>query len=511
MTAMKKEIIINSTPQETRVAILENGLLVEVFIESKRERGILGSVFKGKVLKVLPGMQAAFVDIGMAKAGFLYVADIQEFTENYEDYFLDNETPLEEAQQDILDRPPLRIEEMLREGQEIVVQVAKEPLGTKGARLTNRLALPGRYLVFLPGDDHIGVSRRIVEETERDRLRAMIQGLKPPQGGLIIRTVGEGSAEDEFRQDLDFLLKLWRRIKEKSDKCHAPHLIHADLDLVLKTIRDHFTAEVDRLLVDNAEDHQRILDFVQTFVPQHQVRIELYQQPEPIFDAFDLELEIGKLLDRKVWLKSGGYITIDPTEALVTIDVNTGKYVGREDFEETILKTNLEAAREIAYQLRLRNLGGIIIIDFIDMEKEKNRERVFKALEEALSGDRAAARILQISELGLVEMTRKRNRPPMEKTLCQPCPHCKGKGQIKSAQTVSGEIFRELVRAAHQTRVKNLLVEAHPSVADVLTEDERAYVEALEKDLQCGIIIKSNPSLHHEQYDVIPLELPPHD
>ncbi len=506
---MKKEIIINSTPQETRVVLLENNLLVEVFVERKKELGILGNIYKGRVLKVLPGMQAAFVDIGLAKAGFLYVADVQEMSEEYQDYYLDDgatreETPPPEEERPPAPAVPMRIEEVLREGQEIIVQVAKEPLGTKGARLTNRIALPGRYLVFLPGEDHIGVSRRILDEGERIRLRSMIQGLQPSQGGLIIRTMGEGASEEEFRQDLDFLTMLWRKIREKGDKGHAPHLIHSDLDLILKTVRDYFTGAVDRLLIDGADDHQRLIDFVRTYHPTLEGRIELYHGQEPIFDAYDLELEIGKILERKVWLKSGGYITIDSTEALVTIDVNTGKYVGRGDFEETILKTNLEAAREIAYQLRLRNLGGIIIIDFIDMEHEKNRERVAKALEESLAGDRATSKILQISELGLVEMTRKRNRPPLEKTLCQPCPYCKGRGQIKSWQTVSNEIFREIARLAGAGPGGSILIEAHPSVADNLLEDERQYIEFLERALGRGILIKSNPEMHHEEYRVLP-------
>jgi ribonuclease G len=352
----------------------------------------------------------------------------------------------------------------------------------------------------------VGISRRIEEEGERERLRTLMAGLKPAEGGLIVRTVGEGAAEEEFRQDLDFLLKLWWRIKDKAEKSRAPHLVHSDLDILLKTMRDHFTADVDRLLIDNAEDHRLLLDFAGTFLPHLKTKIEFYREEEPIFDAFDIEIEIGKLLERKIWLKSGGYITIDSTEALVTIDVNTGKYVGRGNFEETILKTNLEAAREIAYQLRLRNLGGIIIIDFIDMEKEKNRERVFKSLEEALSGDRATNKILQISELGLVEMTRKRNRPPIERTLCQPCPHCKGKGQIKSAQTTANEIIREIVKAAHLAVSRNLVVETHPSVADILMEDERQYIEILEKELGASILIKANPDLHHEEYEVVPLE-----
>jgi ribonuclease G len=507
---MKKEIIVNSSPQETRVAMMENGVLAEIFVERKKEQWILGNIYKGRVLKVLPGMQAAFVDIGLTKAGFLYVADIQELTDEYEDYFLPEGVPIENGDppaEAIQGRqPPPRIEEMLREGQEIIVQVSKEPLGTKGARLTSRLALPGRYLVYMPGEDHIGISRRITDEAERDRLRALILCEKPQQGGFIVRTLGEGASAEEFRQDLDFLAVLWHKIREKGEKCHAPHLIHSDLDLLLKTIRDHFTGEVDRLLIDNADDHARLGEFVQSFLPHLRSKIELYRRPEPIFDAYDIEIEIGKILDRKVWLKSGGYITIDCTEALVTIDVNTGKYVGAGNFEETILKTNLEAAREIAYQLRLRNLGGIIIIDFIDMEQEKNRARVFKALEESLSGDRSTSKILQISELGLVEMTRKRNRPPLEKTLCQPCPYCKGRGQIKSAQTVTNEILRELVKAAPLTSARSLLVEAHPSVAGTLMEEDRQHIEMLERELGKSILIKANPDHHHEEYDVTPLE-----
>jgi ribonuclease G len=395
---------------------------------------------------------------------------------------------------------------MLREGQEIIVQISKEPLGQKGARLTSRIALPGRYLVFLPGEEHIGVSRRITDEEERERLRTLCSGLKPSQGGLIVRTVGEGAAEEEFREDLEFLEKLWDKIKQKSGVSRAPHIIHSDLDIILKTVRDHLTGDVSRLMIDNTGDYRRLEDFVGSFLPHLKSKIEPYHGQEPIFDAYDLEIEIGKMLERKVWLKSGGYIMIETTEALVNIDVNTGKYVGRGNFEETILKTNLEAAREIAYQLRLRNLGGIIIIDFIDMEKDKNRERVYKALEESLNEDRANARILKISELGLVEMTRKRSRPSIEKTLCQPCPYCKGKGSIKSLLTVTYEILRELSKTARSSPGRTLLVEAYPVIADTLMEEERQNIANLEKDLGKNILIKANPALHHEEYKVVAME-----
>jgi ribonuclease G len=515
---MKKEIIINSTPQEARVALVENGVLVEAFVERKKDQGVLGNIYKGRVLKVLPGMQAAFVDIGLPKAGFLYVADIQALSDEYETFFVDDkvagheEGTVEKAggeSEDVIGEIPLRIEEMLREGQEIIVQIAKEPLGTKGARLTSRVALPGRYLVYLPMEDHVGISRRIVDEEERERLRKLTEGLKPTPGGLIVRTVGEKSDEAEFREDLDFLVKLWKKIREKGDKSHAPHLIHSDLDILLKTVRDHFTEDVDRLVIDNDEDYHRLVEFSRAFLPHLRPKIEVYQGTEPIFDAYDVEIELGKVLERKVWLKSGGYIIIEQTEALTAVDVNTGKFVGRGSFEDTILKTNLEAAREIAYQLRLRNLGGIIIIDFIDMEKEKNRERVSKALEEALRGDRATTKILQISELGLVEMTRKRSRPPLERSLSQWCPYCKGRAQIKSAQTVSNEILREIARTANLAGGRSIVIEAHPTVADILTEDERQHIETMERDLGRSIVIKSNPALHHEEYTLTPLQEAP--
>lgn len=508
---MKKEIIINSTPRETRIGMLEGNTLVEVFIERKKDKGILGNIYKGRVLKVLPGMQAAFVDIGLPKAGFLYVADIQDLTEEYEDYFLDEipENGEEEKLASSTTQPPLRIEEMLREGQDIIVQISKEPLGNKGARLTNRIALPGRYLVFLPGEDHVGISRRISDENERVKLRSLIQGIKPPEGGLIARTVGEGATEDEFTGDLNFLLKLWNKIREKAEKCNAPHLLHSDLDILLKTVRDYLTRDINRLLIDYPDDYRRLVEFVRTFLPHLRKKIELYRSSEPIFDAFDIEIEMEKLLERKIWLKSGGYIAIDSTEALVTIDVNTGKYVGAGSFEDTILKTNLEAAREIAYQLRLRNLGGIIIIDFIDMEKEKNRVKVLKALEESLKGDRSPSKLLEISELGLVEMTRKRTRPSLEKTLSQPCPYCKGKGLIKSPQTVSNEIFREIMKASDSATGRGIVVIAHTSVADILMEEERQYIDNLEKELKIIIQIKAVNEMRHDEYEVVPLEIAP--
>jgi len=424
---MGAELVINAASHETRIALIENGTIAELYIERSREKGIVGNIYKGRVIRVLPGMQAAFVDIGLEKAAFLYVADVFDAIEEYES-LLDSGNKKDDESRDEQEpgghpefRPLHPIEDLLQEGQELLVQISKEPLGTKGARITSHISLPGRHLVYMPTVDHIGISRRIEDEEERERLREVVERLKQPGSGYIVRTVSEGKSEEDLIADIQYLSTLWNEISTRKDKAAVPSLLHSDLDVVQKVVRDIVTEQVDRIVVDSKTDYDRIVQFISTFAAKMKYAIELYDEEEPIFDHYGLEVEISRALGRKVWLKSGGYIIIEQTEALTAIDVNTGRFVGKHNLEDTILKTNLEAVKEIAYQLRLRNIGGIIIIDFIDMEKEVNREKVFGALEEALKADKSKTNILKISELGLVEMTRKRVRESIGRMMCEPC------------------------------------------------------------------------------------------
>ncbi len=506
---MSTEIIVNATNQETRVALLENKLVTEIFIERAKDRGNTGNVYKGRVVKVLPGMQAAFVDIGLEKSAFLYVADVYNSTEEYarlmaEDMTEEDEIELEDEARPRRRRPSsLTIEDLLQEGQEIIVQVAKEPIGTKGARVTSYITLPGRYVVYMPTVDHVGISRRIESETERKRLKDIVSSLKKNGSGYIVRTVSEGQDESELKRDMDFLELLWQRILKKNEKLSAPSVLHYDLDLVFRTIRDLFTPDVERLVIDSPSEYQRVREFADSYLTQLTEKVELYDKEEPIFDAYDVEIEISRALGRKVWLKSGGYIVIDQSEALTAIDVNTGRYVGKRNLEDTILKTNLEAVREIAYQLRLRNIGGIIILDLIDMEKEENRRKVYTSLQEYLSHDKAKTNIYHLSDLGLIEMTRKRTRESLGRSLCEPCPYCEGRGFIKSSVTVCYEIFREIRRTSRSSKEKKIMVSVNPEVADLLYDEERQGVEDLEQETRKKLIIKADATLHQEQYDIV--------
>ena len=501
---MGNELVINTTSQETRIALIENGTIAELYIERTKVKGIVGNIYKGRVIRVLPGMQAAFVDIGLEKAAFLYVADVFEAIEDYET-FLDVNTKKDEPQEG--EEPELHplhpIEGLIQEGQELVVQVSKEPIGTKGARITAHISLPGRHLVYMPTVDHVGISRRIEDETERERLKEIVERIKSPGSGFIVRTVSEGKSEEDLIADMNYLTKLWGEVVRKKEKAHAPCLIHSDLEVTQKVVRDILTESVDRIVVDSKPEYDKIVQFISTFVPKMKYSIELYGEEEPIFDHFGLEVEISRALGRKVWLKSGGYIIIEQTEALTAVDVNTGRYVGKHNLEDTILKTNLEAVKEIAYQLRLRNIGGIIIIDFIDMEKEVNREKVFTALEEAMKADKSKTNILKISELGLVEMTRKRVRESIGRMMCEPCSYCEGRGYLKSKTTICHEIFRELVREILDIRGgTKVTLTVHPQVADLLYDDERRGLEELEKKSKKRIIVRAKPGFHQEQFEI---------
>lgn len=512
---MAKEFIVNTTSYETRVAILEDSGVAEIFIERKKDRGYVGNIYKGRVTKVLPGMQAAFVDIGNEKAGFLYVGDICDDKRAYEGFLegekdLSDEENEEELYNEEIPGKNLRksesepqIEDLLKNGQELLVQVSRDPIGTKGPRLTSYITLPGRYIVFMPTVDHIGVSRKIEDRNERFRLKKIISDLNPNNYGFIVRTVSDGRTEEEFKTDINFLMKLWESIKNKSENKTAPSLIHTDLDLILRVIRDLLTSDVDRVIIDSNEDYERCLKFVREYLPVYEDRIKKYEGTEPIFDAYGIEIEVDKALGKKVWLKSGGYIIIDETEALVSIDVNTGRYVGKKNLEETIIKTNLEAVKEIAYQLRLRNLGGIIIIDFIDMQKEDNRDKVFRALEHEISKDRIKTNILKISELGLVQMTRKRVRESLSKSLCQPCEYCDGRGMVKSATTICFEILRKISKELGKVSGRKVMVSVNPVIADKLYEEESKAIEELERIHRKKLVIKTDFDSHLEEYDIM--------
>src|SRR5579884_1284576 len=502
---MGQEIAISVAREETRVAVLDNGLVTDLYTDRAKDKDFVGNIYKGRVAKVLPGMQAAFVDIGLEKAAFMHVSDLAIDSEPG-DTLLETEDDDKSAE---MPRPRRQtskpIEELLSEGQELMVQISKGPIGTKGPRVTTYVSLPGRYLVFMPNVDHIGVSRRIPKDEERARLKEIMKRLRQPGHGYIVRTVSEGVKEEDLRSDVEFLSVLWQEILKKRDHLPAPSLLHTDLSLAFRVVRDLFTTKVERLWVDSREEYEAIKDFVRRFLPEQASRVHYWDKDESLFDHLGIEMEISRALNRKVWLKSGGYIVIDHTEAMTVIDVNTGRFVGKRDLEETILKTNLEAVKEIAYQLRLRNIGGIIIIDLIDMEKEKNREKVFNALHDAMSGDKARTHILKISELGLVEMSRERTREDILRILCEPCPYCEGRGYTKSPTTICYEIFREIRRIGSSPRDKKIIIGVHPTVANLLYDEERQGVEELEREYHKKIIIKADSNLHIEQYDIVTL------
>ena len=500
---MKQDIIINCTPQESRIAIVEDSSLAEFVVERKQERGIVGNIYKGKVARVLPGMQAAFVDMGLDKAAFLHVSDFSTqpeevsplLTESMEEIVFEGPKPSP--------RRRVPIERQLSRGQEILVQVAKDPIGMKGARITSHISLPGRYLVFMPMTNHIGISRRIEDEKERKRLKEISQSLLTEEGGFILRTACEGRSKREIQRDLRFLIKLWKGIQKKAESAAAPSSIHQDLDLIARTIRDFFTTETRQVHIDHVKEYRRILDFVGHFMPRMKSKIALYSRSEPILDHFGVEQKVEKALERKVWLPSGGYITIDRTEALTAIDVNTGRFVGKRSQEETILKTNLEAAQEIVRQLRLRNVGGIIIIDFIDMEREGNRKRVYEVLKEAIRKDKAKTNVLKISELGLVEMTRQRTRESLENLLLGACPYCEGRGRIKSHVTIAYEVLRAIKKErTHLEDGKRIVVRLHPDIANFLYDEEAHSLDHLEREINQKIVIKVSQDMHHEKYEI---------
>lgn len=502
---MGREIAINVTREETRVAVLDNNIVSELYVDRAKHKDFVGNIYKGRVVKVLPGMQAAFVDIGLEKAAFMHVSDVSAETEPG-DTLIDTE---EDEKGPEMPRPRRQtakpIEQLLQENQEVMVQISKGPIGTKGPRVTMYISLPGRYLVFMPNVEHIGVSRRIPKDDERVRLKEIMRRLRRPGYGYIVRTVSEGVKEEDLQSDVEFLEVLWQDVLKKREQMPTPSLLHTDLSLSFRVVRDLFTKKVERLIVDSKQEYEAIKDFVQRYLPEQTSRIQYYDKEEPLFDYLGIEVEIARALNRKVWLKSGGYIVIDHTEAMTVIDVNTGRYVGKRDQEETILKNNLEAAKEIAYQIKLRGIGGIIIVDFIDMEREKNREKVYQTLVDAMSSDKARIRISRISDLGLIELSRERVREDLLRTLSEPCHYCEGKGYTKSPTTVAYDIFREIRRIGRGSEEQKIVVGAHPQVVSLLYDEEREGVEALERDYNVKLIVKPDPALHLEQYDIIVL------
>ncbi|MCO5144407.1 MAG: Rne/Rng family ribonuclease [Oligoflexia bacterium] len=604
---MASELVINATLPEIRVALLDDGEISDLSFEYEKNKSIVGNVYKGRIVRVLPGMQAAFVDIGLERAAFLYVGDIvydspeeeqeddfqedsaedmqetsaqeeesEEETESSDADSTDEDTPLEmdaaellaeknlgeieeienktiprdepEESVDLADeptqeieaedgtekfvnqsseraphrsrrrdnskyrgkrrpnnrqrRPRLNIQDVVKEGQDIVVQVAKEPMGTKGARLTCHISLPGRHVVLMPTVDHVGVSRKIASSDERKRLRSIVDQLRPPGMGIIVRTVAAEQTNEQLTNEINYLLNLWSSVKKKAERQKSPFCLYEDLNVILKTVRDYFTDDIYRLVVDSPRVHSYLVEFAEQFAPHLVNRIVKYTGKDPIFDAYGIEVEINRALNRKVWLKSGGYLIIDQTEALTVIDVNTGKFIGKKNLEETIFKTNLEAVKEVAYQLRLRNAGGIIIIDLIDMEKHFHREKVYRALEESLKKDKAKTNILRISELGLIQMTRKRTRESLNHVLCDSCPYCYGKGFTKNLRSVCYDIFRELERVALEGGTVGARVHAHPEVVDTLFQDERDTLDRLEERFSMKVSIKGDSSLHLEDFNV---------
>lgn len=485
----KEDILINVTPSEVRAALLENGVLQEVFVERAARRGLISNIYKGRVTRVLPGMQAAFIEIGLARTAFLHASDIARGVDR-------------EIAEDEL--PAIR--ELIREGDTLLVQVVKDPLGNKGARLTTFITLPARHLVLLPRSDTVGVSARIEDEAERERLRGIAEGLLAEHDincGAIVRTVAEGADREVLEADLRYLLRLWEVVQTRYDKMPPESLVHEDLSLPLRTLRDLVTGDVEKILVDSREDYDAMREFAATFLPAADVRLEHYERRRPIFDLHGIEDEIQKALDRKLPLKSGGYLIFDQTEAMTTIDVNTGGYVGHRNLEETIYRTNLEAAVAIARQLRLRNLGGIIIIDFIDMEELEHRESVLKLLEESMSGDHARHQITPVSPLGLVEMTRKRTRESLQRILCEDCPSCEGRGFVLTAETVCFEIFREVIRQARQFDFDEALVLAHQDVVDLLLDEQAHGLADLEEHTGKSIRLQTEALYLQDQFDVV--------
>jgi ribonuclease G len=523
---MNKELIVSTTPQETRVALLEDGVVAELFIEREAHRGHVGNIYKGRVTRVLPGMQSAFVDIGLERDAFLYVEDVLAQLEAEERAAEKKEpaadagppaeggdgapppnggaaAPLSRREPSEDERP---IEERLREGQDVVVQVVKEPLGTKGARITSHVSLPGRYLVFMPTVEHVGVSRKITEDDERRRLKGILRELRQARGGggLIARTVSQARSREHLERDALYLARTWDEVRARGCRDRPPALLHREPSLVQRLLRDLLSDDMSAIRLDSEKERQRTAELVEQLAPELLPRVHLHQGPTGVLEEYGVAAEIERALRPKVWMESGGYIVINQTEALVAIDVNTGRYTGKKTLEETILKTNLEAVKEIVRQIRLRDLGGIVVIDFIDMEERKSRQKVMSALEQELRRDRSPSKMLSVHEFGLAILTRKRVRQSLERTLCQTCPYCSGSGMIKSVSTVCAEIFDEVRKLAEDLRGQSLLLRVNPEVARALEGEEGSVLRQLGTLVGGPIVVQGDPLLHQEQFDVVP-------
>ena len=493
---MSEEILVNVTPRETRVAVIENGMLQELHIERGWRRGVVGNIYKGKVQRVMPGMQAAFVEVGLERAAFLHANDI---VRSSPDAVVDGEEAA------LPTPPPAPIMDLLRDGQDIVVQVVKDPIGSKGARLTTQISIPSRYLVLLPQSKVIGVSARIEDEAERHRLKQAVTELAGLHGGhgYIIRTNAEGQPVEALAEDIAYLSRVWNVVERRGRESPSCSVLYEDLSLPLRAVRDLIRKDVEKVKVDSKETHERLQAFVAKYMPVLAERIELYSGERPIFDLYGVEDEIGRALDKQVPLKSGGYLVIDQTEAMTTVDVNTGSFLGQRNLEETVYRTNLEAAQAVARQLRLRNLGGIIIIDFIDMDDPEHRRQVLRTLEKSLAKDHAKTTVYEFSPLGLVEMTRKRTVESLARQLSEPCPECSGRGSIKTTETLTYEIFREITRAVRQFDAARLLVIASPKVVARITDEESTAVAELEEFLGKSIRFQADDQYLQEQFDVV--------
>src|SRR6188768_2987663 len=532
---MSKEMIISSSAHETRVAILEDDQVAEIFIERERSRGVVGNVYKGRVSKVLPGMQSAFVDLGLERDGFLYVTDVVASLEELDRFETEDEDvsaapsgqaggnggssagqrrdrPSSHGGRRDRERekgPEPKIEELLKERQEIIVQVAKEPLGTKGARLTSHATMPGRFLVFMPTVDHVGVSRKIDSRDERSRLRAIVREFRDQHGftgGVIIRTAAAGRPKEDIVADLSYFHRVWTDVRKKFESSRAPAVVYQEQSLVAKLLRDLLTEEFSAVRIDNELEYRRVCELIERIMPALASKVKLYEKEYPIFEEYGVQIEIDRALRSKVWLKSGGSIVINQTEALVAIDVNTGRYVGKKTagrLEDTIIKTNLEAAKEIVRQIRLRDLGGIIVLDFIDMEEKKNRQKVFQTVEQELRKDRSPSKVLQVSDFGLVIITRKRVKQSLERVLTEPCPYCTGSGVIKSSSTICYEILSEVKKIGPDLNGHRLLLRVNPDIARALKEEESAVMRDLKQSIGKDVTIKADTQLHHEQFDVM--------
>jgi ribonuclease G len=544
---MNKEMIISSGDHETRVAILEDDQVVEVFIEREHQRGVVGNVYKGRVSKVLPGMQSSFVDIGLERDAFLYVTEVVNTVEEFErlesgdeDDALPGELPVPAAAgstgspqagstgspqagseatpangrssslraESRGDRPQPKIEDLLKEGQEVLVQVVKEPLGTKGARLTSHATMPGRFLVFMPTVDHVGVSRKIESREERARLRGIVREFRDQHGftgGVIIRTAASGRSKEDILSDLTYFHQVWTEIRQKMEGRRPPALLFQEQSLVIKLLRDLLTDDYTAVRIDNELEYRRVIALVERIMPNLVPRVKLYTKDFPILEEYGVQAEIDKALRSKVWLKSGGYLVINQTEALVAIDVNTGRYVGKRTgrLEDTIVKTNLEAVKEIVRQLRLRDLGGIVVLDLIDMEEKKNRQKVFQEVEKELRKDRSPSKALQVSDFGLVIVTRKRVKQSLERQLTEPCPYCSGSGLIKSSSTICYEILAEMQKIVSELDGQGVILRVNPDIARALKEEESAIFRELQRTIGKPITLKPDTHLHHEQFDVM--------